>query len=128
MENLNEVPKKWSEPIKYGIAFILFGILVVSLRYVLDGIIREVELSFLNEISFLNIQNKSELCASVPFYLRLTVILPLFLYGIYCLELCSKHKYWPLYLAFVLFSFYAFIFYLMPYLPDFEGYSPFVIY
>ena len=42
------------------------------------------------------------------FLILLLVILPILLLGIYFIVKFRKHKYWPLFLGFVLFSFYSF--------------------
>lgn len=56
------------------------------------------------------------------FLIRLLFILPILLLGIYFVFKYRKHKYWPLFLGFVLFSFYSFFFGLVPYLPSYGGY------
>lgn len=54
--------------------------------------------------------------------IRLLFILPILLLGIYFILKFRKHKYWPIFLGYVLFSFYAFFFGLVPYLPSYGGY------
>lgn len=56
------------------------------------------------------------------FLYRLLFILPILLLGIYFIMKFRKHKYWPLFLGYVMFSFYAFFFGLVPYLPSYGGY------
>lgn len=56
------------------------------------------------------------------FLIRLLFILPILLVGIYFIVKFRKHKYWPLFLGYVMFSFYAFFFGLVPYLPSYGGY------
>jgi len=61
------------------------------------------------------------------FLIRLLFILPILLLGVYFAVKKRKHKYWPLFLGFVLFSIYAFFFGLMPYLPSYGGYVRYTV-
>lgn len=56
------------------------------------------------------------------FFIRLSIILPILLLGVLFILKFRRHKYWPLFLGYVLFSFYSFFFGLVPYLPEYGGY------
>lgn len=61
------------------------------------------------------------------FLIRLVIVLPILLLGIFFLMKFRKHKYWPLFLGFILFSFYAFFIGLVPYLPSYGGYIRYTV-
>jgi len=61
------------------------------------------------------------------FLMRLLFIFPILLIGIFFIFKFRKHKYWPLFLGFVLFSFYSFFFGLLPYLPSYGGYIRYAV-
>lgn len=61
------------------------------------------------------------------FLIRLLFILPILILGIFFIIKFRRHKYWPLFLGFVLFSFYAFFFGLVPYLPSYGGYIKYTV-
>lgn len=56
------------------------------------------------------------------FLIRLLFILPILFIGIYFYVRHRRHKYWPLFIGFTLFSVYAFFVGLVPYLPSYGGY------
>ena len=56
------------------------------------------------------------------FLIRLVFVTPILALGIFFFVRCRKHKFYPLYFGFTLFSVYAFFFGLVPYLPSYGGY------
>ena len=56
------------------------------------------------------------------FLLRLLFVGPILGLGIFFFIRYRRHKFWPLYFGFTLFSLYAFFFGLVPYLPSYGGY------
>lgn len=56
------------------------------------------------------------------FFKRFLLVFPILLIGIFFLLKKREHKYWPLFLGFILFSFYAFFIGLVPYLLWFGAY------
>lgn len=56
------------------------------------------------------------------FIIRLLFIAPILALGIFFFIKLRKHPYWPLFFGFSLFSAYAFLFGLVPYLPSYGGY------
>ena len=61
------------------------------------------------------------------FLIRLLFILPILIIGIFFIIKFRNHKYWPLFLGFVMFSFYAFFFGLVPYLPSYGEYIRYTV-
>lgn len=56
------------------------------------------------------------------FLIRLLFVGPVLGLGIFFFIRYRRHKFWPLYMGFALFSLYAFFFGLVPYLPSYGGY------
>jgi hypothetical protein len=56
------------------------------------------------------------------FLIRLVFVIPILALGIFFFVRYRKHKFYPLYFGFTLFSLYAFFFGLVPYLPSYGGY------
>lgn len=56
------------------------------------------------------------------FLIRLVFVAPILALGIFFFVRYRRHKFWPLYFGFTLFSLYAFFFGLVPYLPSYGGY------
>ena len=56
------------------------------------------------------------------FLIRLIFVAPILVLGIFFFLRYRRHKFWPLYFGFTLFSLYAFFFGLVPYLPSYGGY------
>ncbi len=56
------------------------------------------------------------------FIIRLLFVAPILALGIFFFVRYRRHKFWPLYFGFTLFSLYAFFFGLVPYLPSYGGY------
>ncbi|MBC7743478.1 MAG: hypothetical protein H7096_00075 [Flavobacterium sp.] len=61
------------------------------------------------------------------FLIRLLFIAPILILGIFFFIRYRKHKFWPLFFGFSLFSFYAFFFGLVPYLPSYGGYVRYAV-
>ena len=56
------------------------------------------------------------------FLIRLIFVAPILTLGIFFFVRLRRHKFYPLYFGFTLFSFYVFFFGLVPYLPSYGGY------
>lgn len=56
------------------------------------------------------------------FLVRLLFVAPIIAIGIFFFIRYRRHKFWPLFFAFTLFSIYTFFFGLVPYLPSYGGY------
>jgi len=61
------------------------------------------------------------------FLVRLLFVAPVLALGIFFFVRYRKHKFWPLYFGFTLFSFYAFFIGLVPYLPSYGGYIRYTV-
>ena len=61
------------------------------------------------------------------FLIRLLFVGPILGLGIFFFIRFRKNKFWPLYFGFILFSFYAFFFGLVPYLPSYGGYVRYAV-
>lgn len=61
------------------------------------------------------------------FLIRLLFVGPVLLLGIFFFVRYRRHTYWPLFFGFTLFSFYAFFFGLVPYLPSYGGYVRYAV-
>lgn len=61
------------------------------------------------------------------FLIRLLFVAPILALGIFFFIRYRRHKFWPLYFGFSLFSLYAFFFGLVPYLPSYGGYVRYAV-
>jgi ribosomal protein L32 len=61
------------------------------------------------------------------FLIRLLLVTPILLIGIWFFFKYRKNKYWPLFQGFSLYSLYAFFFGLVPYLPSYGGYIRYTV-
>jgi outer membrane murein-binding lipoprotein Lpp len=61
------------------------------------------------------------------FLIRLLFVAPILALGIFFFIRYRRHKFWPLYFGFTLFSLYAFFFGLVPYLPSYGGYVHYTV-
>lgn len=61
------------------------------------------------------------------FLIRLLFVAPILALGIFFFIRYRRHKFWPLFFGFTLFSFYAFFFGLVPYLPSYGGYVRYAV-
>jgi len=61
------------------------------------------------------------------FLIRLLFVAPILALGIFFFIRYRRHKFWPLYFGFTLFSLYAFFFGLVPYLPSYGGYVRYAV-
>lgn len=61
------------------------------------------------------------------FLIRLLFVAPILGIGIFFFIRYRRHKFWPLFFGFSLFSFYTFFFGLVPYLPSYGGYVRYAV-
>lgn len=61
------------------------------------------------------------------FLIRLLIVTPILLIGIFFFMRFRQNKYWPLFQGYILFSLYAFFFGLVPYLPSYGGYIRYTV-
>ena len=61
------------------------------------------------------------------FLLRLAFVLPILGLGVFFFVRYRKHRFWPLFLGYILFSVYAFFVGLVPYLPSYGGYVRYIV-
>jgi hypothetical protein len=61
------------------------------------------------------------------FLIRLLFVGPILCLGIFFFVRYRRHKFWPLFFGFTLFSFYAFFLGLVPYLPSYGGYVRYAV-
>ncbi|MGV8880394.1 MAG: hypothetical protein ACOH2A_15355 [Sphingobacteriaceae bacterium] len=61
------------------------------------------------------------------FLIRLLFVAPILVLGILFFIRYRRHKFWPLFFGFTLFSFYAFFIGLVPYLPSYGGYVRYAV-
>ncbi len=61
------------------------------------------------------------------FLIRLLFVAPILALGIFFFIRFRRHKFWPLYFGFTLFSLYAFFIGLVPYLPSYGGYVRYAV-
>jgi predicted RNA-binding Zn-ribbon protein involved in translation (DUF1610 family) len=61
------------------------------------------------------------------FLIRLLFVGPILALGIFFFIRYRRHKFWPLFFGFTLFSLYAFFFGLVPYLPSYGGYVRYAV-
>jgi len=95
---------------------------IKNIRYKLENSISEN-----NNIAYSKLNAAYREYDMKVFLIRLLFILPILIIGIIFILKFRKHKYWPLFLGFVLFSFYLFFFGLVPYLPSYGGYIRYTV-
>lgn len=76
----------------------------------------------LTDVAYKRYQEKLKGYELKVFMVRLLFVAPVLFLGIYFFIRFRRHRFWPLFFGFSLFSIYAFFFGLVPYLPSYGGY------
>lgn len=80
-----------------------------------------------NEVAYSKYNNELKNYELKVFLIRLLFVGPILALGIFFFIRYRKHKFWPLYFGFTLFSIYTFFFGLVPYLPSYGGYIRYAV-
>jgi len=89
-----------------------------EIQKLVDGERAEAEVKYTKELKWFDLK---------VFLIRLLFVAPILAVGIFFFIRKRKHKFWPLYFGFTLFSLYAFFFGLVPYLPSYGGYIRYAV-
>lgn len=80
-----------------------------------------------NEIAYKKHEAELKKYELKVFLIRLLFVAPILGIGIFFFIRYRRHKFWPLFFGFSLFSFYTFFFGLVPYLPSYGGYVRYTV-